>query len=155
MKRMSLCIIPILIFFLLNCSTTTKRVINKNIGIQFRIVDESPDSTEPEYVDKRNSDRVHLSAQVLFDQNDIESAQIIEGNFGGYAIILYSTVSSTNTFYMITWSNIGKRLGILIDNELVAAPKIMESISGGEIQLSLPGCSKREAIEIMNKITRR
>lgn len=68
---------------------------------------------------------------------DLESADVtFESNTGSPVISLQFTAEGGNKFAEITKRNIGQQLPILLDNQIISAPKVEEEITGGNAQIS-------------------
>lgn len=68
---------------------------------------------------------------------DLESADVtFESNTGSPVISLQFTEEGGKKFAEITKRNIGQQLPILLDNQIISAPKVEEEINGGKAQIS-------------------
>lgn len=68
---------------------------------------------------------------------DLENAQVaFDRNSGKPVVSLSFTREGGDKFASLTEKNVGKRLAILLDNQLVSAPVVQEKISGGTAQIT-------------------
>ena len=101
------------------------------MNIKYRLVNESPGSNIPKYKIKEAEEIVHLCVNPVLDQTDITSASVREGVAGDYIIPIALTPEASKKLSEITANNIGRRVGIVVDGELLSAPVIKERISDG------------------------
>ncbi len=97
--------------------------------------------TEQRTLITSRGDRVHrevLNVQktVLLDQKALNSAELSTDAMGHPIIDITFTDAGRKQFAKITRDNIGKRLAIIIDGRLCAAPVIRAEISDGKAQIS-------------------
>ena len=74
-----------------------------------------------------------LEDNVLFTQNDISSAEIVFDDYGNSAVKVTLADAAAARFASITESNVGRRLGIVVNSELITAPQIRQKISDGSL----------------------
>ena len=74
-----------------------------------------------------------LEDTVLFTQNDIASAEIVFDDYGNSAVKVTLTDGAAARFASITESNIGRRVGIVVNSELITAPQIRQKITDGSL----------------------
>lgn len=65
-----------------------------------------------------------------------ESNVVFEPNTGKPAVSLTFTKEGGEKFAGITEKNVGKKVAILLDNQLVSAPVVQEKITGGQAQIT-------------------
>jgi preprotein translocase subunit SecD len=68
--------------------------------------------------------------EVLVNESDVDSAIVIMQN-GRPAVELVLTSVGTQKFEELTERNVGKRCGMLLNGQLVSAPRIMTAIRVG------------------------
>jgi protein-export membrane protein SecD/preprotein translocase SecF subunit len=96
-----------------------------------------------------------LDAVTLMTGSDIEDASVGQNQSGGLpspAVFLRMTTSGAKRFSEITANNIGKRLAIVLDNEIEQAPSISERIPNGQARISLGGTDYNAMMEEGNKM---
>jgi len=83
---------------------------------------------------------VHLQKKSLLDQSAIRSASVSTNAFIGQptdiVVDFTLTPNGKKQFAKITRENIGRRLAIMVDGNIVSAPVIRSEISGGQGQIS-------------------
>ncbi len=94
--------------------------------------------------------KVFISQEVVVSNNDIASAQVIEG-FGSPQILIVFTGAGAEKFSRATEKNIGRPLGIVIDGQLYSAPIVRQTISSPRMIIS-GRFTQEEALRIVNGI---
>jgi preprotein translocase subunit SecD len=74
-----------------------------------------------------------LEDKVLFSQSDIISADLILDDYGNSAVKVLLTDEASERFAALTGANIGRRMGIVVNGELITAPQIREKIPDGSL----------------------
>lgn len=111
--------------------------INQNQYIlDFRILDEESDDM---WV-KTNLSGKHLSRSYHYDTEMADNIVFLEFNSEGKRLL-----------YEITSKNIGKRMGIFIDNVLISDPTIYEALSDGEAVIQ-GNFTDEQVAELTNKL---
>lgn len=85
---------------------------------------------------------------VLFDQNTKFYMDVDQ--FGQPALYFQFDEMGSKKFFQATKKYIGKELGIIVDDELISCPKVMEPIKGGKAMIT--GLTAQELEEIKTKI---
>ncbi|MBN1533808.1 MAG: hypothetical protein JXA20_14150 [Spirochaetes bacterium] len=102
----------------------------KAVSIQFRLIDESVKRGEPLMVLKGTEDRYRVAERVLLDERDIESVSVRRPPRDRYRISITLGPGGREKLSRTTARAIGRKLGIVIDNELISVPIIREPITG-------------------------
>jgi len=128
---------------------------------QMRLVVENPSADSEQLIcQSTNKDTGQVSVEkldvqkkVLLDQTALKSA-VASTNGHGYSQIDFSlTPDGTKRFAEITGQNIGKRLAIVIDGQLITAPTIQSPITGGKGQIT-GSLTQQEAKDLAAKINK-
>lgn len=82
------------------------------------------------------SETVSLGAEVVLDQSHVAAADVERGPDGGAQIRLGLTPEGTAKLLEITSRQIGGRLGIVLDGQLRAAPRILAPVANGVLVVS-------------------
>ncbi len=92
--------------------------------LQFRLVEEreGPDA-EPVKVKGKDA-TCCVNKQVLMDARDVKSARVVKGPGGKRQVSLTFTESGFRKLIEITGRNVGRRLAILVEGQVLAAPTI-------------------------------
>ena len=78
-----------------------------------------------------------LESPILMTGSMVKDAQVrIGGNFNEPYVALDLTTLGAQTFGQLTEKNVGKRLAIVLDNNVRSAPVIKEEILGGHAQIN-------------------
>jgi|SRR5208282_958304 preprotein translocase subunit SecD len=128
---------------------------------QMRLVVETPSADSEQLIcQSTNKDtgqvsveKLEVQKKVLLDQTAVKSA-VASTNWHGYSQIDFSlTPDGTARFAEITGQNIGKRLAIVIDGQLITAPTIQSAITGGKGQIT-GNFTEQEAKDLAAKINK-
>lgn len=141
--------------------------------VEFRFVYIEPGPNRTKYINEKSKDEVYADSHILLSLDDIESATVgkntpfpnwyreqfktrgvdLPPETHRYRITIRFTENSSKKLYSVTRKNIGKSLGIFINQKLIISPKIMEPISGGLISVT-GQYTQEEAQEIADNINR-
>jgi preprotein translocase subunit SecD len=106
-----------------------------NPGLSFRLAyeKETPGSFKMQL---RTSDEVlNVSSTIVLDEKDVLSARVEPGLL--YRQILITlTPDGGKRLRAVTASNLGTRLGIVVEGKLVAAPIIRQAIDGDQLSIN-------------------
>ena len=98
---------------------------------------------------RRNYDLISTKAEMV---GGIKKASVGRTFFGQLEIQLEFNSEGAKQFGKITTDNVGKRLGIVLDGQLYAAPNLYEPILGGRAQIT-GNFTEEEAEEIAAGLT--
>src|SRR3989344_9549849 len=125
-------------------------MVGKVAQLEFRLVDDDPSRLKAalegnvpqgfilEYVKEKEREPLLLEGQVALSGERISDARVdfdTQG-FGQPYISLTLNNEGTAEFADLTRSNVGRRLAILLDGEVLSAPNIKEAILGGSAQIT-------------------
>ncbi len=148
------------LFVFLAASVVSASIIAQSASppvFQVRLVADAPSAdTEQRTLITTRGDQVHrevLNVQktVLLDQKALKSAELSTDVAGHPIIDITFTDTGRKQFANVTRQRIGKRLAIVMDGRLCAAPVIRTEISGGKAQIS-SDFSKEEATSLAKQI---
>jgi preprotein translocase subunit SecD len=100
---------------------------------------------------EHNSNQIELEEKVLIDTLDINRAYVAKGYKDRFSVFLEMTEEGRNKLSDITGKNIGRRLAILFNDQVVSSPSIQAKIRSGHVHVS-GWFSKEEGIEIVKGI---
>ena len=120
------------------------------VTLEFRPGNQSPMEGLTEMTVVGTDQKVFISQEVVVSNNDIASAQVIEG-FGSPQILIVFTGAGAEKFSRATEKNIGRPLGIVIDGQLYSAPIVRQTISSPRMIIS-GRFTQEEALRIVNGI---
>ena len=144
MIKKILFIVP-LSFVLLMCTSQEK------VKLEFRIAEDEPAPGLTEMIFAPSGERFFLHNEVLLTESDIDSAfVIIQNNHPAVKLIL--TTEGSRKFEELTENYVGKRCGMILNGELVSAPRIMAPIHVGLAIIS-GVFTKDEANDIAEKLS--
>lgn len=113
------------------CSTVTEKS-KQPISVRFCLIDESHDANTPVMKNRGNGELLHVCEESFIVLSDISSAETSQISEEIYGILITLTSEATEKFGNVTKNNIGRKVGVVIDGELVMAPVIREGITDGK-----------------------
>ena len=115
-----------------------KKLLGKTANLSFRLVSENEDSFGSEILPYEDSDeKLSISKRVVLSGDNLINAKPTFDNQNNMATVNISMDrAGAKKFGRITTNNIGKRLAIILDNKIISAPQIKESILGGTAVIS-------------------
>ena len=138
------------LFVLLLSGCATMVTTSQAVTLEFRPGNQSPMKGLTEMIVVGTDQKVFISQEVVVSNNDIASAQVIEG-FGSPQILIVFTGAGAEKFSRATEKNIGRPLGIVIDGQLYSAPIVRQTISSPRMIIS-GRFTQEEALRIVNGI---
>lgn len=135
-------------------SETLPPVVSTGALFQLRLVLDAPTDNAEIMTNRqrRSQETLFVDKTVLLDQTAIESARLHQ-NPQGYPIIEISlTDMGRELFAEITRQHLHERLAIILDGQLVEAPRIQSEIVNGQVQIT-GSFSKDEANALVAKIS--
>lgn len=138
------------LFVLLLSGYITMPTTSQAATLEFRPGSQSPMKGLTEMTVVGTDKKVYISQDVVVSNNDIVSADIMEG-FGLPQILIVFTRAGAEKFSRATENNIGKPLGIVIDGHLFSAPIVRQTISSPRMIIS-GRFTQEEALRIVNGI---
>jgi len=126
-----------------------------------RLVAESPSADSEQLIcqstnketGRISAEKLNVQKKILLDQTALKSAAASKGWQDYWQVDFSLTPDGTRQFAEITGQNLGKRLAIVIDGQLITAPIIQSSITGGKGQIT-GTFTKQEAKDLAAKINR-
>jgi len=94
---------------------------------------------------------LNVQKTALLDQTAVESAGVIQDQFGAPQIQINLTDAGRKQFADVTREHLHERLAIVIDGRLYSAPVIQSEITGGRVEIT-GSFSKTEAQDLAVKI---
>ncbi len=138
------------LFVLLLSGCITMPGTSQAVTLEFRPGSQSPMEGLTEMTVVGTDQKVYISHDVVISNNDIASAEFIEG-FGSPQILIVFSKDGMEKFYRATENNIGRPLGIVIDGQLFSAPIVRETISTPRMIIS-GRFTQEEALRIVKGI---
>ena len=126
---------------------------------QMRLVADNP-SADSEQMVLRKTDRatgrvasetLNVEKKVLIDQTSLKSVVASKSRQDNWQVDFSLTLGGTKQFAEITGQNIGKRLAIVIDGQLISAPIIQSAVTGGKGRIT-GDFTEQEAKDLAAKI---
>jgi preprotein translocase subunit SecD len=106
------------------------------VSVQFRFVVEcGADGASPAVRDEKNTGSYCLADRAIVSEKDIERAELTKDAAGVAAVLLVLTDKAAQRLLAATQTQVGHRLGVIINSRLVVAPLLREPI-GKEFMLS-------------------
>jgi preprotein translocase subunit SecD len=125
-KQVFIFIFLLLVFF--SCSD------HKQVKLEFRIAEDEPASGLTGIPFPPTGEYFYPHDEVLVDETDVDSAFVIRQE-GHPAVELILTSEGTQKFGELTERNVGKRCGMVLNGQLVSAPRIMAPIHVGRAKI--------------------
>lgn len=117
-----------------------KEILGKTAKLQFRMAaDIGGSSTEVEQLASKDDAgaKVSIEKRVIVEGDDLVDAQPAFDSRTNEPIVNFRfNVRGAQKFAQVTSESIGRRLAIVLDNEVVSAPTIQSAITGGAGQIS-------------------
>ncbi len=115
-----------------------KKLLGKTANLSFRLVSESEDTFGSEllfFEDKE--DQLNISKRIIVSGDNLINAQPAIDNQTNQTVVNFSFDRvGAKKFGRATTDSVGKKLAIILDNEIISAPVINEPILGGNGQIS-------------------
>jgi len=108
---------------------------NEKVTLEFRIAEDDPAPDLTEMVFEPTGETFYLHNEVPVNQDDVESAAVVMQQ-GQPAVELILTSRGTKKFEELTAQNVSKRCAMVLNGELLSAPIIRDTISGGRAIIS-------------------
>ena len=102
----------------------------EEVKLEFRIAEDEPAPGLTEMIFTPTGESFFLHNEVLLNETDIDSAFVIIQNERP-AIQLVLKTEGSRKFEELTENNVGKRCGMILNGELVSAPRIKAPIRVG------------------------
>lgn len=116
------------------------------VKIELRLAESAPRNGLMEAAIGDTGQKVFLYPQPVVTRRDMESARLLKQEYVGLEIEVTLTKDGGQRLAEATSKNVGKRLAVLVDGRLIAAPKILNRISG---KFLISGITAEEASKIV------
>lgn len=143
----------IIILFLCGCGSPEEEAEMEMVKVEFCLAETEPAEGLTEVTLSTSGEKFYLHDEVLMSNYDVQIAFPVVWE-GKSVVELTFTEAGKVRFAMLTEENVGKRIGILVDGELVSAPIVRAPITEGKAMID-GGFSEEEAHEIAAGIMRR
>jgi preprotein translocase subunit SecD len=112
-----------------------KKLVSKNAKVEFRL---AVDSLVQGFEEKElEGQKVYLNPKIELTEKEIAFVYKVPANGGIPTLNLDLTPEGAKTFEKVTAENIEKKLGVVVNGQLIFCPVIMGKIPGGKLQISL------------------
>lgn len=140
------------LFFLLSSASGSAQDIPVSVAFRFVVDCRAPDASPP-VRDEKNTGSYCLADRTIVDETDIERAQVTKDAAGEAAVMLVLTDKAAGRLLAATSSQVGTRLGVIINSRLVVAPVVRAPI-GKEFVLS-GQMTQGKALDLARALNRR
>jgi len=116
-----------------------KNLLGKTANLTFRFVSDTEDSFGSDLLSFQNSEeeKLEISKRVIVGGDNLINAKPSLDNQTNQAIVNFTFDRlGAKKFGRATTNNVGKRIAIILDNEIISAPSIREAILGGSGQIT-------------------
>ena len=124
--------------------------------VRVHLVEEQPSSTSIAMTLEKSGERLALQNEVLFDLSGVKrSPPVYQDAYGNYTTYAEFTDEGAACLHNLTQANVGKRLGIVVDGQLVRAPRLLAPLPAGEfpiLETTSQTRAQRLAKEINEKV---
>jgi len=145
MRMKSIMFLLVLLLLIIGCKEKRKDSY-KSVNVEFHLAEADSADGLMEYAFRGGIEKFYLHNEVLSDNSDIADVSVEEMN-DEFVILLKFTEEGKIKWSKITGENIGKKVGILIDQKLVTAPIIRARIDQGKAIIN--GDFTKEEAEII------
>ncbi len=148
---------------------------SQGVSVEFRFVCESSEPSCSKMISEDTKEEMFLESQPQFTISDLGLARMVSTNLTEFnktqdkrnslilkgkeenpeplvGITLYFTEEAKEKLAKLTSENMHRKLGIVIDGKLIMAPRIMEPITEGEIEVQGKGITKKYAEDLVSRI---
>ena len=109
-----------------------KELLGKTAQLHFRLVSEESNEFGYDKLVSENGEELIVNKRIIFSGENLIDAQPRLDTQSNQPIVSFTLDRlGAQRFGKATSSNIGKRIAIVLDNKLISAPQIRESITGG------------------------
>ena len=112
--------------------------------LQFRLVEKPGTPNCNEMKDSKSGEVLWLSRKILLSEADIQSAAPTQDGQGRWNVRVTLTPDGARKLEQVTRANVGRRLAVLIEEQVVSAPRIASAIRGGPAIIAIGGKNARE-----------
>ena len=115
-----------------------KEILGKTAKLEFRLMAD-PGATDVEQLPSRDAGgaRVPVERRVIVEGGDLTDASPGFDQRTNEPIVNFKfNIRGAQRFGQVTTENVGKPLAIVLDNEVISAPRILQPITGGQGQIS-------------------
>ncbi len=128
---------------------------------QMRLVVDNPSADSEQLILRKTNqetgqvttEMLNVGKKVLLDQTALKSVVASKSRQDYWQVDFSLTPDGTERFAAITGQNIGRRLAIVIDGQLITAPVIQSPITGGKGQIT-GNFTEQEAKDLAAKINK-
>tara|TARA_A100001015_G_scaffold36887_1_gene40589 strand:+ start:1739 stop:3247 length:1509 start_codon:yes stop_codon:yes gene_type:complete len=115
-----------------------KELLGKTAELNFRLVtDDLNEFGNEKYIIKNTQEEISVSKRIIISGENLIDAQPRFDNLNNQPIVAFSLDRvGGQRFGKATTNNIGKRIAIFLDNEVISAPVIQDSITTGSGTIS-------------------
>ena len=92
-----------------------------------------------------------MAPKVAVSKSEISEVKLLKDELGRNVIDIKLTKEGGNKFKILTENNIGKPIAIVLNKKLISAPRVLDVISEGRIQI-IGNFSDEEVKEIVNAV---
>jgi preprotein translocase subunit SecD len=125
-----------------------KELLGKTAQLTFRLVSKEDGFGSEKLILSENNEELIVSKRVVISGDNLVDAQPQFDNESNQPLVRFNLDRvGAQKFGRITTDNVGRRLAIVLDNSVISAPNIRESITGGTGTIS-GGFSFQEATDL-------
>ncbi len=137
--------------FLLACAIAGCRSepwvrLRQKVRVEIRAVSEDASDQSSPFLIRDTGERFRLLPGILLSAEAFEAALLVTNPAGPAEVRLRMSPTGREQVRRITAQNIGKRLGFLVDGELIVAPTVREEVGGDSIAIAFAGVPEAKRV---------
>tara|TARA_B100001123_G_scaffold359176_1_gene414502 strand:- start:1343 stop:2896 length:1554 start_codon:yes stop_codon:yes gene_type:complete len=115
-----------------------KKLLGKTANLSFRLVTENEDTFGSELLSVENrEEKINVSKRIVLSGDNLINAKPTIDNQNNQTVVSFTFDRvGSKKFGRVTTDNVGKRMAIILDNQIISAPVIREPILGGNGQIT-------------------
>ena len=104
----------------------------------------------PDASDRNGQQKLRVLRPAVLDGSEVESATVEDAKSEPPSILVKLNAEGTRKFSEATGKNIGRRLAIVWNGQVLSAPLVSHAFRGGEVQIS--GNFKKEEMQLLLRV---
>ena len=114
-----------------------KNLLGKTAQLNFRLVTDEDNDFGSDKMISENGEEITVNKKIIMSGENLVDAQPRVDNQSNKPMVSFTLDRyGAQKFGKVTTNNVGKRLAIVLDNKIISAPVIRESITGGSGTIS-------------------
>jgi preprotein translocase subunit SecD len=115
---------------------STKDPAKEEITLEFRLVHEGPGKKAIEVPNRKTGKTIYVSKKVALSNEDIEKVEVVPDLYMDPEVAIFFTKEGKRKLTGITQNNVGRRMALLLNGEVITAPTIRSRIASGRLVIA-------------------